>query len=361
MISQQRSLVRMPDIVGMPLRKAKLILENAGLAGRRVGVPGELRRARHRARRRSRCAARWSTPARRWCWASRARATSSGSRRCISATTSTASNFVRDILLDHPAHVRVDRRDPGQGPQLLRSVLGARGVPALAGVVVGHDILDEDWPLTKKRRLIPQGDRALPRARHRQGAQAVPLDVHRRRARASTKMNGRSKAGASASPRASASTPLILPPVNLAHAFMMEIPIPSKDFDELMVRIHEIIQMEKPANCQYYLRFAVDAGRPRCKSSSPSAPEASASARKRSRPSPPKKDLAKMLAGGAPEAASPTQRTIALPAVGAAAQQKGAPPETSSPRGPGPSRRCARPRPTPRPSRGRSRAGAPSW
>ena len=32
MISQQRSLVRMPDVVGMPLRKAKLILENSGLA-----------------------------------------------------------------------------------------------------------------------------------------------------------------------------------------------------------------------------------------------------------------------------------------------------------------------------------------
>ena len=31
MISQQRALVRMPDVVGMPLKKAKLLIENAGL------------------------------------------------------------------------------------------------------------------------------------------------------------------------------------------------------------------------------------------------------------------------------------------------------------------------------------------
>src|SRR5258706_9411813 len=31
MISQQRALVRMPDVVGLPLRKAKLLVGNAGL------------------------------------------------------------------------------------------------------------------------------------------------------------------------------------------------------------------------------------------------------------------------------------------------------------------------------------------
>src|SRR4051794_7227079 len=32
MMSQQRALVRMPDVVGLPLLKARLLIENAGLS-----------------------------------------------------------------------------------------------------------------------------------------------------------------------------------------------------------------------------------------------------------------------------------------------------------------------------------------
>ena len=54
---------------------------------------------------------------------------------------------------------------------------------------------------------------------------------------------------------------VVLPPVNLSHAFIIEMPVSYKDIStETMVRIHEIIQMEKPANCQYYLKFAIDEG-----------------------------------------------------------------------------------------------------
>jgi hypothetical protein len=54
---------------------------------------------------------------------------------------------------------------------------------------------------------------------------------------------------------------VVLPPVNLAHTFIVEMPVSYKDVSpESVIRIHEIIQMEKPANTQYYLRFASEGG-----------------------------------------------------------------------------------------------------
>lgn len=54
---------------------------------------------------------------------------------------------------------------------------------------------------------------------------------------------------------------VIMPPVDLARCFVVDMPI---RFDEvtsdLVIRIHQIIQLEKPAHTQYYLRFAGDEG-----------------------------------------------------------------------------------------------------
>src|SRR5215467_803678 len=54
---------------------------------------------------------------------------------------------------------------------------------------------------------------------------------------------------------------VILPPMNLAHCFIVTMPI---KFDtvaaEMIIRIHLIIQMEKPAHTHYYLRFAEEEG-----------------------------------------------------------------------------------------------------
>jgi phage tail-like protein len=54
---------------------------------------------------------------------------------------------------------------------------------------------------------------------------------------------------------------VVLPPVDLAHCFIVTMPIA---FDavtpEMVIRIHQIIVMEKPAHTQYYLRFAEDKG-----------------------------------------------------------------------------------------------------
>src|SRR5262249_60940752 len=50
---------------------------------------------------------------------------------------------------------------------------------------------------------------------------------------------------------------VILPPVDLAHCFVVTMPI---KFDaitpETIIRIHQVIQLEKPAHTHYYLQFA---------------------------------------------------------------------------------------------------------
>jgi phage tail-like protein len=54
---------------------------------------------------------------------------------------------------------------------------------------------------------------------------------------------------------------VILPPVDLAHCFVVTMPIKFDDVTpEVVIRIHQIIQMEKPAHTQYYLRFAEEKG-----------------------------------------------------------------------------------------------------
>jgi phage tail-like protein len=54
---------------------------------------------------------------------------------------------------------------------------------------------------------------------------------------------------------------VILPPVDLAHCFVVTMPIKFETVTpEMVIRIHQIIQMEKPAHTHYYLRFAEEQG-----------------------------------------------------------------------------------------------------
>jgi phage tail-like protein len=54
---------------------------------------------------------------------------------------------------------------------------------------------------------------------------------------------------------------VILPPVDLAHCFVVTMPIKFEAVTpEMVIRIHQIIQMEKPAHTHYYLRFAEEKG-----------------------------------------------------------------------------------------------------
>jgi phage tail-like protein len=54
---------------------------------------------------------------------------------------------------------------------------------------------------------------------------------------------------------------VIMPPVDLAHCFVVTMPIKYETVSsEMIIRIHQILQMEKPAHTHYYLRFAEEKG-----------------------------------------------------------------------------------------------------
>lgn len=54
---------------------------------------------------------------------------------------------------------------------------------------------------------------------------------------------------------------VILPPVDLAHCFIVDMPVKFDEVaPEMVIRIHQIIAMEKPAHTHYYLRFAEEQG-----------------------------------------------------------------------------------------------------
>lgn len=54
---------------------------------------------------------------------------------------------------------------------------------------------------------------------------------------------------------------VVLPPVELAHCFVVRMPIKFESVTpEMVIRIHQIIQQEKPAHTNYYLEFAEEKG-----------------------------------------------------------------------------------------------------
>jgi hypothetical protein len=54
---------------------------------------------------------------------------------------------------------------------------------------------------------------------------------------------------------------VILPPVNLAHCYVITVPVAfDKVTPELVLRIHQIVSMEKPTHTHYYLKFLEEDG-----------------------------------------------------------------------------------------------------
>ena len=54
---------------------------------------------------------------------------------------------------------------------------------------------------------------------------------------------------------------VVLPPVDLAHCFVVTMPVKFETVTpEMVIRIHQIIASEKPAHTHYYLRFTDDQG-----------------------------------------------------------------------------------------------------
>jgi len=152
MISQQRALVRMPDIVGMPYKKARLILENAGLV-----VDGLVFQESYEIR----DTVLTQKP-------SRGQMVYTGEKVLLGVSRESyikwlpsmyqrpdinGRNFIRDLLwITQHMFGSIDETldqvhaffDPYEAPE--------KFLPWLASW--SAMVLDEDWPLAKKRRLI---------------------------------------------------------------------------------------------------------------------------------------------------------------------------------------------------------------
>ena len=52
---------------------------------------------------------------------------------------------------------------------------------------------------------------------------------------------------------------IILPPINMDHCFMVHIPVGADEItEEMVVKIHNIINLEKPAHTTYFLQFQTE-------------------------------------------------------------------------------------------------------
>jgi phage tail-like protein len=123
-------------------------------------------------------------------------------------------------------------------------------------------VLEEDWPTSKKRRLIK---RAVELYRIRGTLRGLKLFIslftgHEPDIRENEWPFRGWRVGISSQMGIDT---VILPPLNLARTFIVEMPTAYNDLSpESVVRIHEIVRMEKPAHTQYWLRFAAESNAP---------------------------------------------------------------------------------------------------
>ncbi len=258
-----RRVVRVPDVVGRPLNKAHIVLEDAGLA-KIVTL--------YRESYEDRDTVLEQRPARGQMvyegteviiWVAR-RGYLENLPAIYRRSDAVGRNLVRDLcfLFEHMFDsIEVNLTDgwrfydPHVAPQDFLDWLA--GWTAFT--------LDLDWPETEKRALIK---RAVDLYRIRGTKRGLALflmlftgnepDIEEN----SWPFKGfRVEADGAESGARVAIDSVILPPVDLAHCFVVTMPI---RFDavtpDTVIRIHQIIQMEKPAHTNYYLRFAEDKG-----------------------------------------------------------------------------------------------------
>jgi phage tail-like protein len=219
MLTAQRALVRMPDVVGLPLRKARLLVQNAGLVVDAITFQESYE---------TRDNVLAQKPMRGQMVYAGDKVTLTVSRESYvkwlpsiyQRADINGRNFYRDFLwigqhlfgsIEEILDIIHQHFDPYEAPE--------KFLPWLASW--SAMVLEEDWPLPKKRRLIRK---AIELYRIRGTVKGLKLFIS----------------------------------LFTGH---VEMPVSYKDVSpESVIRIHEIIQMEKPANTQYYLRFASEGG-----------------------------------------------------------------------------------------------------
>jgi phage tail-like protein len=254
----EKQVVRVPDLLGQPLAKARVLVEHAGLAldvvlfGESYEDPDTVIE---------------QTPPRGQMVYQGAQVTLRVARRgymellpaLYRRSDAVGKNVVRDLcfLFEHmfgSVQATLDRGhafyDPLECPPDFLPWLAS-----WTGMVI-----DLDWPLAKKRALIR---RAVDLYRIRGTARglalflklfigAEPIIDENKWPFRGFRVGVDARVGIDS---------VVLPPVELGHCVTITVPLKFTDVTpELVIRVHEIIQLEKPANVQYYLRFAADEG-----------------------------------------------------------------------------------------------------
>jgi phage tail-like protein len=255
-----RKVVRVPDVAGRPLEKAKILLEDAGL-GRIVILFRESYEDPDTVLEQK--------PSRGQMIYEGSEVTLWIARRgylehlpaIYRRSDAVGRNVVRDMcfLFEHmlgsvERQLAVGERyyDPHEAPEEFLSWLAAWTA----------FVVDLEWPESKKRALIK---RAVDLYRIRGTRRALALflklftgyepDIEENTwPFKGFRVDTEARIGIDS---------VVLPPVNLAHCFVVTMPIKFadvKDSPEMIVRIHQIIQMEKPGHTHYYLRFLEEEG-----------------------------------------------------------------------------------------------------
>lgn len=259
MVGQPRPIVartvKMPEVVGITLENAELMLRNAGFPRRGIRIRYE------EAYRPEDEVIRQEPPAGALVAVDEP-VTLVVSRRSLlhflpqvyQKQDRVGGHFLREFLwiFDH-IYADLERRigrihryfDPLEAPREF--------LPWLASWVALA--IDQEWPEEKKRRLIQQ---AIGLYGYRGTVRGLKLflsiftgvepRIYENRWPYKGFRVGAVRVGVDS---------IVLPPVNLAHSFMIEIPAEFTDAsDETILKIHDIIRMEKPAHTAYHLTFA---------------------------------------------------------------------------------------------------------
>jgi phage tail-like protein len=253
-----RRVVRMPDLVGHSLDKATILLEGASLPRVTVLLRESYEEKNTVLEQRPSRGQMVYEGSEVTVWVARR-----GYLELLPAiyrrSDAVGRNVVRDLcfLFEHMFGVIEEKLDRGHeyyDPHLAPEEF----LPWLAGW--SAMVLDTDWPETKKRAIIK---RAVDLYRIRGTCRGLALFLHLFTGYEPKieenlwpfkgfRVESEARIGLDS---------VVLPPVNLAHSFVVTIPVAFAQVSpELVIRIHKIIQMEKPAHTHYYLRFAEEEG-----------------------------------------------------------------------------------------------------
>ncbi|HTJ46933.1 MAG TPA: phage tail protein [Kofleriaceae bacterium] len=253
-----RRVIRVPDVAGRPLDKARILLENAGL-GKLVVLFREsyedMDTVLEQRPSRGQMVYEGSEVT---LWIAR-RGYMEHLPAIYRRSDAVGRNVVRDMcfLFEHMfggIEKLLDRGHEFYDPHLSEPDF----LPWLAGWTAF--VVDIDWPDAKKRALIKRAV-DLYRIRGTRRALALFLKLFTGHEPSIEENTWPFKGFRVESDAAIGIDSVILPPVNLANCFVVTMPIKFADVTpELVIRIHQIITMEKPAHTHYYLRFHEEEG-----------------------------------------------------------------------------------------------------